>query len=163
MTYLRIPLIIMFLALLDASAFAQFDGPPDGPPDGRARERLEELRRLKMVEALKLDEEQAVRLTVRERKFRESEKELREQRTELLKELQDLIEDDADDAALKAAIENLSALSVKMTEQRQEYVFSLQDILSMEQIARLVIFEHRFAEEVRRIIGNARRKAPMRR
>lgn len=162
MKYLRIPLIIMFLALLDAPAFAQFDGPPDGPPDGRARERLEELRRLKMVEALKLDEEQAVRLTVRERKFRESEKELREQRKELLSELQDLIEDDADDAALKSAIDRLSELSVQITEKRREYVFSLQDILSMEQIARLVIFEHRFAEEVRRIIKNARRK-PMRR
>ena len=159
MKYLRIPLVIMVLALLTAPLYGQFDG----PPDGRARERLEELRRLKMVEALKLDEEQAVRLTVRERKFRESEKELREQRKELLKELHDLVEDEADDAALKAAIERLSALSVKMTEQRQEYVFSLQDILSMEQIARLVIFEHRFAEEVRRIIGNARRKAPMRR
>ncbi|MBN1449305.1 MAG: periplasmic heavy metal sensor [Bacteroidetes bacterium] len=153
--YRFVVLFLLFAAVAVPELTAQMDGPP---PDGRGRQRLEELRRLKMIEALKLDEEQAVRLTVREREFREKEKERMDQRAELLEEISELIKDEADDAALKNALDRMNTLSVSIVEERYTYVLSLKDFLSMEQIARLVVFEHRFAEEVKRILSNVRKR-----
>ncbi len=150
---------LLLLMLLSMPAYSQFDPPPDGEP----RERLAELRRLKMIEALDLTEEQAVRLTVREKTFREEEAKEREKREDLLKQLRTQVKDNADAAALRATLEQITQLSTADVIRRHEYLLSLSDFLSEEQIAKLVLFEHHFAKEIRRILGNSRRGRPPKR
>lgn len=146
---------LLLLMLLGMPAFAQL-----GPPDGEPRARLEELRRLKMIEALDLTEEQAVRLTVREKAFREEESKERSKREALLEELRGQIENDADETALRATLEKLEKLSLAVVSRKHDYLRSLSDFLSTEQIAQMVLFEHHFAREIRRILGNSRRGRP---
>lgn len=143
----------LLLVFLSTPAFSQFDPPPDGKP----RERLAELRRLKMIEALDLTEEQAVRLTVREKNFREKEAEERQKREEILEGLRMQIKNNAEATALRTSLERLEQLSMSNVTRKHEYLRSLSDFLSEEQIAKLVLFEHHFAKEIRRILGNSRR------
>ncbi|MDT8322945.1 MAG: hypothetical protein RRA94_02450 [Bacteroidota bacterium] len=143
---------LLLLALFSLPMYAQL-----GPPDGKPRERLAELRRLKMVEALDLTEEQAVRLTVREKDFRREEEKEREKREYLLEQLRTQVEDEAEAATLRATLEKLEQLSVTSIKRKHEYLRSLSDFLSAQQIAKLVLFEHHFAREIRRILGNSRR------
>ncbi|MCB2204343.1 hypothetical protein KQI65_06295 [bacterium] len=152
--------ILLLLLLGTLPAAAQF-GPPDD--DEGPRGRLEELRRLKMIEALDLNEEQAVRLTVREKKFREQEEKERGKRDEVLEELRSLVKDKASDAEIMKTVEKLEELGMGFVKRRQDYLRSLTDFLSAEQIARLVLFEHHFAKEIKRILGKARRPHPPKR
>jgi Spy/CpxP family protein refolding chaperone len=150
---------LLLLMLFSMPAFSQFGSPPDGEP----RERLAELRRLKMIEALDLTEEQAVRLTVREKNFREEEANERQKREALLEQLRAQLKDNAETAALRATLEQFEQLSVAAVTRKHQYLRSLSDFLSEEQIAKLVLFEHHFAKEIRRILGNSRRGRPPKR
>lgn len=142
---------LLFLAL---PMMAQDDPPP---PEGKNRERLEQLRRIKLIEALELNEEQAVRLSVREKDFREKQKELMDKRQKMAEDLRELIEDEADDAAIRAQLAKMSETGVQMVNDKHAFLLSLTDFLSMQQIAKIVLFEQKFSHEVRRLLENARK------
>ncbi len=59
---------------------------------------------------------------------------------------------------LKDAIEELNLMHQKLVENKTNFIKSLNDILSYEQIAKLVLFERKFREELRRAIFKDRRK-----
>ncbi len=150
--------IVLFSLLLCGQAFAQF-----GKHENEPRRRIAELRRLKMIEALDLTEEQAVRLTVREKAFREKEAEEQSQRDDILAQLRKHVKDEADAAAIYATLARLEELGTAMVKRKHEYLLSLKDFLSEQQIAKLVLFEHQFASEIKRILGNSRRQRPPKR
>lgn len=152
----RITLFLIALStmMITVSAPAQ-DGPPI--PEGKHRERLEQLRRIKMIEALDLDEEQAVRLTVREKDFREKQRGLLEQRRQKLQDLRSLVEKGSDDNALRAQLETLDEIGTRIVREKHAYILSLNDFLSMEQLAKMVLFEQKFTQEVRRLLEKSRR------
>jgi Spy/CpxP family protein refolding chaperone len=123
-----------------------------GPEDENARQRIEEFRRLKLIEVLDLDEEQAVRLMSREKDFRKQEKVREKKREELMAELKELVNSDAHDDRIRQQIETLSEFNQSMMKAREDFVFSLSDILSMKQLGKLVLFEQRFSRELRKMI-----------
>ena len=135
----------------------------DGPEDEEGRERLADLRRIKLIEALDLTEEQTLRLFTREKDFREKDLQHREKRVALLKSLEAKVDEKAGDAVLREHLQRLHEANLEMQTMRRDYVLSLNDILSMEQIARMVIFEQRFAQEVKRLIQRSRKGPGLRR
>jgi len=149
---------ILFSLLLCGQAFAQFGRHEDEP-----RRRIAELRRLKMIEALDLTEEQAVRLTVREKDFREKEAVEHKQREEILAELRKQVQAEDDGAAIFTTLDRLEQLGTAMVKRKHAYIRALNDFLSEQQIAKLVLFEHQFASEIKRILGNSRRPRPKKR
>jgi len=74
---------------------AQEDEPPHP-----ARQRIEELRKVKMLEALHLNEDQSVRLLAREKEFRQSQKQLNDRRHESILRLKTLVDKKAGDDEL---------------------------------------------------------------
>ncbi len=148
-----IGILAMFLLLLGAiPLLAQ-----DGPEDEEGRRRLEDLRRIKLIEALDLTEEQSIRLFAREKDFREKERQHLEKRKSMLKALESKVDDKASDDALREHIQRLHEMNLEASTARRDYLFSLSDILSMQQLARMVIFEQRFAQEVKRLIQRSRK------
>lgn len=145
--------ILPTLLLLFANAVAQ-DEP--GPGD-KGRERLEQLRRVKLIEALDLSEEQALRLTVREKEFRVSERSLMDRRKTAIQELEKLIADKADDAALKDQLSRIEEINTREVRDKHAFLLSLTDLLSMQQVAGIVVFEQHFFKEVRRLLQKAHR------
>lgn len=149
------PVFLLAMLLLLTLPLSAQDGPP--LPEGKNRERLEQLRRIKLIEALELNEEQAVRLSVREKDFREKQKDLMEKRQKMADELRELVEDEADDAAIRAQLAKINEIGVQMVNDKHAFLLSLNDFLSMQQIAKIVLFEQKFSHEVRRLLENARK------
>ncbi len=131
-----------------------------GPPidDAAAKKRIEEFRKIKLIAALDLTEEQAVRLFVREKDFRAVEGQLTKKRKKQVEGLKTLIHENAGDEALKNELLKLSELSKQIVQQRYDFRLSLNDILSMKQIARLIVFDSKFAHEIKRMILNRARR-----
>ena len=83
---MRIFLLATVLILLSGMSLAQAQ---PGPPidDAAAKRRIEEFRKIKLIEALDLEEEQAIRLFVREKDFRAIEEQLTSKRDEQVQNL----------------------------------------------------------------------------
>ncbi|MBE0645097.1 MAG: hypothetical protein IH600_13520 [Bacteroidetes bacterium] len=146
-------LLLSMTIFLFTAAYAQ----DDPLPEGKGRERLEQLRRIKMIDALDLNEEQALRLSVREKEFREGERALLEKRKGIIKGLHGLIEEKADDSALRNQLVHLDEIDAQIAHEKHTFLLSLNDFLSMQQIAKIVLFEQHFRQEVRRLLENAGR------
>jgi hypothetical protein len=139
------------------SALAQ-DEPP---PEGEGRKRIEDYRRIKLIETLDLKEEQAVRFLTREKEFRESERAMMDERQAAIKRLQAAVKD-GNDADIQKEINGLLQIGKDMIQKRSEYFLGLKDLLTTKQMAKLMIFEDNFAKELRRILQAPRMRERMR-
>jgi preprotein translocase subunit YajC len=61
---------------------------------------------------------------------------------------------------IKANINEINTLSNQLEKNRTDFINSLSDILSYEQIAKLLVFERKFKDEIRRLIMKERRPPP---
>lgn len=159
-----IPTMLFCAGLLIAGSIpvlAQMDGPPPG--DEHGRQRIEQLRQLKMIEALDLDEEQALKLTVRDKEYKKKEKEMFSQRRDLLGKLREGLKEEASDEQLLQILDRIRTLHVAMADAKHEHLLSLNDFLSTQQIAKMLLFEQRFNEELRRLLSKRGSRRPLRR
>lgn len=148
---------IMATMLMAGSLMAQPDSappPPDfrgGGPHHRWRqmaENMENLRLLKLLEAVDLTEEQSAKFIPLFQRYRSEFKESLDQRRELVDTLADLVDSNASDADLNAAIQRLIDLKSKMERQQNDFLNQCREILTTKQLARLVIFQERFEREI---------------
>lgn len=136
--------------------WAQAGGPPDSgplnnePPDmERRRQHLEQLRMLKLLEMLDLDEDQELAFITGFRRMREQLEELETERHSVLDDLSQHIEgNNVDDRVVESASQQL----VQIAERKIEVVFNFFDrsrkTLTPEQSAKLMVFQERFDREL---------------
>ena len=148
----RITPLLLFLAAVPLCA-----QPDDHDTPGRKR--IEDLRHMKLIESLDLNEEQSIRYFAREKDFRQNEKALGEQKHEIINRLKTLVKNNGSEADINKEIASLNSVGSEFIQKRFDFVMSLKDILSIKQIAKLLIFEDAFAKELRTILQNARRGA----
>lgn len=128
--------------------------------EGPAYEKIQQLRRIKLIEALDLDEETAIRFFARENEFRKAHKEVEKNRDQAIGALNDLISQNVSDEALLKGVENVQKIDVEFQNKRYEFVRGLSDILTVKQIAQFVVFDQKFMKEVRSIIDSIRERRP---
>lgn len=128
-----------------------------GMPEGRRL--IETIKIWKMTEALNLDEDQAAKLFPRlaqleasRREFHRQQRMLRDELTELLKQ------QPLRDQEVKARLERLERAEIDFRGREQVIRGGLRSILSVEQQARLALFEDRFESEMRRAIQDLRQR-----
>ncbi len=128
-----------------------------GMPEGRRL--IETIKIWKMTEALNLDEDQAAKLFPRlaqleasRREFHRQQRILRDELTELLKQ------QPLRDQEVKARLERLERAEIDFRGREQVIKGGLRSILSVEQQARLALFEDRFESEMRRAIQDLRQR-----
>jgi preprotein translocase subunit YajC len=122
--------------------------------DQHAREKIEQLEKIKLIEVLQMNEETTLRFFSRradhQREMEEQQKILKEKINELellLKSDRILLEGD-----LKASIDEVLFLKDNLEKMRIEFIQSLNDILTYDQIAMYIVFETRFKQELRKLI-----------
>jgi hypothetical protein len=146
--------LLLFLLLIAAPLLrAQEDVEDPG-----ARERIAEFRRMKMIEKLDLNEDQAIRLAVREKDFRQQMQALEQKRDDQFEALRKLVREKAGDDALRAGMEAIRSINMEFVQKRNDYVLSLGDILSVNQMAHLVVFDNTFQKELKRMILDRSRR-----
>jgi Spy/CpxP family protein refolding chaperone len=147
--------------VLVSSAMGQpFATPPAGRPGpGEGRRLIETIKIWKMTEALNLTEDQAAKLFPKltqleasRREFHGRQRLLRDALAELLRQrpLREI--------EIKTRLEELDRTEIDFKGRERSVMGELRSILSLEQQARLALFEERFEMEMRRTIQDLRQR-----
>jgi hypothetical protein len=160
-TYTAVALIALALA---SPLWAQEGGPPGDPggPD-RPYERIQQLRKVRLVEMLEMKEEQSVRFISRYNAYEEQRKKSMADRGEVMDRLERLVRNKADSTEYTKAFAEVIKLDDSIIEQRKQFFLGLGDLLTIEQRAKLLLFERRFQKELREAMREAahrRRQEP---
>ena len=140
-------LILFFILCASVSASAQNRMNRGGPG-----QRIEQFKKLRLIEALKLAEDVSVRFFAKYNKHEESVRAINKEREEMLDQLQELRKSDGPDADMGKVIDNLVSLDKKLTDERTRFAEDIKDVLSTKQIADLFLFERNFARNVRQLM-----------
>lgn len=147
--------VLFCLLMSSALMYAQ---PPGAFMKPRAMERLENYKKVRMLEALKLDEQTGIKLISRYTKHREEMRAIEEQRAQLIEKLESQVHSNASDAEYQKAFTDLTDVEKKFGESRAEYYSSLKEILTNKQIAEYLIFEKNFAKDLRDIMKDLQKE-----
>jgi len=122
------------------------------------RNKLAQLEKAKLIEALELDEETSIRFFARRNQSKKDIDELEKKSDEIIVQLENTMKekDSPKDENQKRLIADLLKTRLQIESEKQKFINSLSDILSTEQIARLLIFEKRFKEEIRSVLFDRR-------
>lgn len=130
----------------------------DRPGQFRAQQRIEQFKKLRMIEALKLDDDTSIRFFTKYNKHEEVMRGINKERDDLIDQLQDLRKSDSDAAGMEKILTELTSLDTKQAEERARFLDDLKTVLSTKQIADLIIFERNFARNVRQVMQEMARE-----
>ena len=117
-------------------------------------EKLEQLEKIKLIESLDMDEDTSVRFFARRNESKREIQELEKKTDDIIFELEKSFnsEDKYQDEKQKLLISEMLKDREAIEMRRNQFINSLDDILSTEQIAKLIVFEKRFREEIRNVL-----------
>ena len=122
--------------------------------------KIEELEKVKLIETLGMDEQTTLKFFARRTKYREEQSLLIKNTLNLVDQMSDLTkkDDSKNDEELKKMIVQYQDMENKILRKKQEFYNSLTDILTYNQIAKVIVFERKFKEEIRAALMQERQK-----
>lgn len=116
--------------------------------------KIEQLEKVKLIEALDLTEDQSVRFFARRNEHRREIEKLEERSDELLRIMENMLDERGEKnlAEQKKLLNEFLDIRIQIENKRKQFILSLNDILTFDQISRLVVFEKKFREEIRKIL-----------
>jgi hypothetical protein len=127
--------------------------------DEETKEKFEQLEKIKLIETLQMDEETTLRFFARRTEHRSKQEEIQGKIQEKIEHLDALFISGrvATVEEIKSVINEIGTLETQLVKNRTDYISSLSDILSYEQIAKLIVFEKRFRNEIKKLIIKERK------
>ena len=151
---------VLFLAicLIIVPSMQSFSQMRDEPPR-HMREKLNQLEKIKLIETLEMDEETTLRFFSRRNEHETKIDELAKRTDEIITEMDVIFKSGKvyTEAELKSLIEETNNIHTEIVQIKSDFINSLDDILTTEQIAKLIIFERRFKDELRRAMFKGRK------
>lgn len=151
---MKLKIISLLLIIFSVMIYSQ----PERRKD--AREKIEALEKIKLLEALDMDEETALKFFARRNEHQDKIKALIDELDSQLEEIESRLSstDEDNDPGLKKMIDNYFVTHQKINDERKRFFYSLTDILTYKQLARLTLFERRFREEIRDVLFHKRKR-----
>jgi hypothetical protein len=114
-------------------------------------EKIEQWEKAKLIDLLKMNEDNSVRFFARRSEHQNKMKEILDQRDQLLNDLsKDLQEGNKQsDNVYRDKLNNLLSFDSRLTKEKESFLRSLNDILTPHQILKYSIFELKFRKELR--------------
>jgi uncharacterized protein YgfB (UPF0149 family) len=127
--------------------------------DEDAKAKFEQLEKIKLIETLEMDEETTLRFFARRTEHKKQQDEIQKNIQEMIDNLDVIFKSGRAVTVeeIKADINEINNLQIQLDKNRVDFINSLSDILSYEQIAKLLVFEKRFRNEVRKLIMKERK------
>ena len=149
-TYSLLFILMIIPVLVSAQGMRDHKGP---------REKIEQLEKIKLIEALDMNEETTLKFFARRNESRT--------RIDKLNDSLDVITNDleakfskGDQSGYRELINKHLSIQKQIAAEHTQFINSLYDILSEEQVAKFIVFEKRFREEIREIFFKGRRQPP---
>jgi hypothetical protein len=123
------------------------------------REKLEQLEKIKLIEALDLDEETSIRFFARRNDSRKDIQELEQKLEDIFAELEKSFNSENKNQTenQKQLISETLKTRESIEMKRNHFISSLNDILTVEQIGKLIVFEKKFRDEIRQVLFDKKR------
>ena len=135
---------IFFAVVFVGSSFAQRNNGMN-----RMRAKVEQFEKIKLIETLNLNEDESIRFFARRNEYKENQKKMLAERDSLYKLLSVELSSGKDAELAKMRNEILDVDS-RILIKRKEFLNSLGDLLSEKEIAKYVLFEYNFRNEIRK-------------
>lgn len=118
------------------------------------RAKLDQLEKVKLIEALDFSEESAVRFFARRNDFKKEIDELENKSDDIFNELEKTLNssDNKNETQQKKLINEHLMFREKIEIRKKEFINSLNDLLTVEQISKYIIFERKFRDEIRKVL-----------
>ncbi len=153
-------LLIFMLFILHTTSEAQMgDRPPDGPDSNQhnGMKKIEQLEKIKLIETLDMDEQTTLKFFARKNEHNNKMKQLMDESRQQLDAIDDkLKEKPVNEKELNSMIDKYFTYENEIGKERQAFIRSVSDILTVTQIAKLVVFEKKFRDEIRDILFKTR-------
>jgi Spy/CpxP family protein refolding chaperone len=154
-------LIIIFILTAQA-VYAQRPPARPFPEEGkreRLREEIETMKMWKMLEVLDLTDEQSNDFLPAWREMQKAQKDFWEKREGLLKSLEAVLgEEKPDEGKIRDILGQLEKGRSQLEEVQQRFRQKAQEVLTIEQQAKLLLFEDRFEKRMMEIIRQYRER-----
>jgi Spy/CpxP family protein refolding chaperone len=124
----------------------------------KIRENIQTLRTWKLLEVLDLTSEQSTKFMPALKDFQDAKKRFEDTRRELLKELETSLESKKDEKKLTETLSTLENNKKEYQMEQDKFLEKIKAILSLEQQAKLLLFEEKFEKRMRETIEQMRGK-----
>ena len=147
---------LLAIILITLPSFAQDKGPDK---DRRGMGKIEELEKIKLIDVLQMNEETTLKFFARRSEYQRKVKDLMSSANTQLDKISDYVKNNGDknSAEMKKMIDEYLSYGEAIAKERTKFINSLNDILSYQQISKLLVFEKHFREELRKILFRQRR------
>lgn len=142
-------LFLLLFAATATQAVAQ-ENQPQG--QGKALERVEQFKKIRLMEVLSLDEQTSIKFFTRYNKYQELLRDLRRQQGQVLAKVQALRKSKAADSEYDKMVDDLLKLEGQINEAKSKYVDELKQVLSSKQLVEYLVFEARFQQNLRDLV-----------
>ncbi len=120
-------------------------------------ERLEKFRKMRLVEVLKLNEDDAVRFFTKQNNHEEKIRELMEKRNNTLDMIQKYLDEKGNPAELKKMSDDIMNLDKDIFTEKQRFQEEIRKLLTAEQFGKFMVFERDFGRKIREAMEKLRR------
>jgi len=151
MKSLRAQICVVFLGLIAVvSVLSAQDN--QRPPQGRGLERVEQYKKIRIMEVLNLDEQNSIKFFARYNKHQALMRDLRKQQVQALASVQALRKENAGDDAYGKIVDELLSYENKVNDAKAKYIDELKQVLTSKQLAEYLVFETRFQQNLRDLV-----------
>jgi len=117
-----------------------------------AMDRIESWKKVRMLESLKLNEDQSTKFIVRYNEHSEAMHGFEKERNALVDKLDTQSKSDAADDDYNQTFNALLDTDKKISGERLRFLAELKEVLSNKQIAQYIVFERNFVQELRQAV-----------
>ena len=145
----KLTLSFLFILFTMSISYGQKDeGPMHGP---NPLEKIEQWEKAKLIDVLKMKEENSVRFFARRNEHQKKIKEILDQRDQLIKDLSKELQEGnkQNDNIYRDKLNNLMSFDFRLMKENESFLRSLNDILTPQLILKLSVFELNFRREIR--------------
>jgi molybdopterin converting factor small subunit len=121
-------------------------------------ERIEQLKKVRMIEALDLTEDQSVRFFARLHEHNKAKEDLHQRKMTTLDKLERMLRNEVGEDELRTTFPEVKDLDQEMLALDAQFFDGLSDILSEDQRARLLLFERQFQRELQDALQTIQRR-----
>lgn len=112
-------------------------------------ERLEKFRKMRLIEVLQLNEEDAVRYFAKQSGHETTQRDLLKQRNEIVDAVGELVREKGDTKQLQLQTDKILEIDGKIFSERRRYQDEMKQFLTPVQFARFLVFERNFGRQIK--------------
>ncbi len=140
---------ILILLIFQSAAYSQFDG----SRFKKVREKIAQLEKIKLIDVLNMDENTTLKFFARRNQYQNKTDSLMNTENQLIDDMDSSIKSgDKSDGYYREQITKYFRVQDEIIKSRRDFIRSLNDLLSEEQIAKYIVFEKKFREDIRNLI-----------